>query len=339
MHVAQAIRKYLAWCPNADARSLRTAARGTAALPVTVNPAQPDGGAGGAGSIGRGLMLTTGSIRLLFRNRQLLWFPLLTGLVMISSLVATLYLQFISGTALFLGTDLATAAGSVVIRHGSLPWVALTFITGLFSTLLTYYILAALIVCVSGISSGRTATVTNGLVQARHYLYPLFCWAAVWALVGTLVSFFMTPPAMTSAPGNLGMIYGIIAVTACINILTLFVIPLLVLAGVGLATAVPGSLSLLRRVWAETIVCFILYVLILVIVVVTSLIPLVVVGFSSGSALAAGAVVGASMLVMLLLIFISSTVMGITITGLYFYGKTGTLPPVFEGKQTGSEYA
>jgi hypothetical protein len=310
-----------------------------AAPPAAVNPAQPDGGAKGAGGIGRGLMLTTGSIRLLFRNRQLLWFSLLTGLVMISSLAASLYLQFISGTALFQGTDLATTAGSVVIRHGSVPWVALTFSTGLFSTFFSYYLLAALIVSVSGISYGRTATVTNGLVQARHYLYPLFCWAAVWALAGTLVSFFMTPSAMTSAPGNLGMIYGIMAVMTCINILTLFVIPLLVLAGADLVSAVTGSVSLLRKVWAEVMVCFILYVLILVIVVITSLIPLVAVGFSSGSASAAGAVVGATMLVVLLLIFISSTVSGIAITGLYFYGRTGTLPPIFEGNHTGTEHA
>jgi len=337
--LTQAIRKYLAWCPNADARCFRTTSRGTAAPPATVDPAQPDGGAGGAGGIGRGLILTTGSIRLLFRNRQLFWFSLLTGLVMIASLVASLYLQFISGTALFPGTDLQTASGSVLVRHGSVPWVSLTFGTGLFSTFFSYYLLAALIVSVSGISSGHTVTVANGLVQAGHYRGPLLSWAAVWALSGTLVSFFVTPSSLTGVPGNLGMIYGIMAVMTCINILTLFVIPLLVLAGADLVTAVTGSVSLLRKVWAEVLVCFILYVLILVIVVATSLIPLVAVGFSSGSASAAGAVVGATMLVLLLLIFIGSTVMGIAITGLYFYGRTGTMPPIFEGNPTRTDHA
>jgi len=74
-------------------------------------------------------------------------------------------------------------------------------------------------------------------------------------------------------------------------------------------------------------------------VLLTSLVPMIAIAFPSGSASAAVAVVVAYMLVMLLLIFIGSTILGITITGLYFYGKTGTLPAMFDGKQTGTEYA
>ena len=68
-----------------------------------------------------------------------------------------------------------------------------------------------------------------------------------------------------------------------------------------------------------------------------SMIPMIAIGFSSGSVAAAGAIIVASMLVMCILIFIGSTVMGITITGLYTYGKTGTLPAMFEGKRMDTE--
>ena len=336
MHLAQTIRKYLAWCPNSDVRLSRTAPPALATPPVNT---RPDGRAGKPGRINGGIRLATGSIRFLMRNLQLLWFSLLAGLVMIFSLVSGLYLQFLSGMPLFTGTTLAAGPAAVIIEQGSLLWIALTFITSLISTFLTYYLLAALIACVSLLHSGRTAAVRDGLAQAGHYRGPLFRWAAAWALIGTLFSSFMTPSAMTSVPQNLGLIYSIMAVMACLYVLTLFVVPLLVLADKDLVTAITGSLSLLRTVWAEVIVCFVIYIFMAFAVLLTSLVPMIAIAFPSGSASAAVAVVVAYMLVMLLLIFIGSTILGITITGLYFYGKTGTLPAMFDGKQTGTEYA
>ncbi|MDD1689775.1 MAG: DUF6159 family protein [Methanoregula sp.] len=338
-HLSELFRKYRAWCPNSDARPLRTAPPVLATPPVTLNPVQPGGGAGGSGRIDRGIKLTTGSIRLLIRNRQLLWFSLLTGLVMIFSLVSNLYLQFISGTALFPGTGLATGPASTAISWGSPPWIALTFIIGLVSTFITYYLLAALIACVSRIHSGQTATVHDGLAHAGQYRWPLFSWAMIWACIGVVFSFFMNPSTMGSVLVNFGMIYGSMAFMACLYVLTLFVVPLLVLANEDLVTAVTGSLSLFRKVWAEILVCFIIYVLIVFVVMLTSLVPMIAIGFSSGSASAALAVVVAYMLVMLVMLFIGSTIVGITITGLYLYGKTGILPAMFEGKTTDIEHA
>jgi len=334
-HLSELFRKYRAWCPNSDARPLRTAPPVLATPPDTLNPARPGGGAGGSGRIDRGIRLATGSIRILIRNRQLLWFSLFTGLVMIFSVVSGLYLQFISGTALFPGTDLATGPAQVMISHGSLPWIALTFIIGLVSTFITYYLLAALIACVSLIHSGHTATVRDGLAYAGQYLRPLFSWAIIWACIGVVFSFFTNPSTMGTEPGDFGIIYGTMAFMACLYALTLFVVPLLVLAREDLAAAVTGSLFLFRKVWAEILVCFLIYFLIVFAILLTSLVPMIAIGFSSGSASAAGAVVVAYMLVMLLLVFIGSTIVGITITGLYLYGKTGILPAMFEGKQNG----
>ncbi len=332
-HVSELFRKYRAWCPYSNAQPLRTTPPVLATPPVTLNPAPPGGGVGGSGRIDRGIRLATGSIRLLIRNRQLLWFSLLAGLVMIFSLVSSLYLQFLSGTTLFPGTGLVTGPASAAIAQGSLPWIALTFSIGLVGTFLTYYLLAALITCVSLINSGRAATIRDGLSQARHYRWPLFSWAAIGACIGTVSSFFMTPATTTGdAIGNLGILFLIMAITGCFYILTLFVVPIIVLANRELIAAITESVSLFRKVWGEIIVCFIIYILIVFAVQITSLIPMIAIGFSSGSMSAVGAVVVAYLLVMLLLLFIGSTILGITITGLYLYGKTGTLPAMFEGK-------
>ena len=125
--------------------------------------------------------------------------------------------------------------------------------------------------------------------------------------------------------------YIAMAVLACFYVLTLFVIPLIVLGNEGLFSAVTGSLSLVRKVLGEILVCFIIYFLIAFAVLLASLlIPLITIGFSTA---AAGKFVVVYMLVMFILIFIGLTVVEIAIVGLYTYGKTGILSAMYEGKQ------
>ena len=326
------IRKKLGWCPNA--RTMRTAPTVLTTPPVDSNPGQPEGGAGGAGRIDRGITLATGSIRVLYRNRRLLWFSLLMGLVITFSLVSSLYLQFISGTMPFAGTNLLPGTAPVLIAQGSLPWITLTFTTVLISTFLTYYLLAALIASVSLILSGQSATIRSGLTHASNYLRPLGIWAVVWAIIGTVSTFIMYSSRTTNgSPGNLGITFIAMVLMAVLYILTMFVVPLIVLNNGSLINSVMESASLFRKIWREILVCFIILFLIVFVVLVISLVPMIAIGFSSGSPTAPVAIVTVYMLVMFILIFIGSTVMGIAITGLYTYGKTGTLSAMFRGKQ------
>jgi len=339
-HISELFRKYRAWCPNSDARPLRTAPPVLATPPDTLNPVRPGGGAGGSGRIDRGIRLTTGSIRFLFRNKRLFWFSLLLSLVMIFNLVSSTYLQLISGSSLYPGANLVANPTAVMIAQGSMPWIALTFIISFVDALLTYYILAALIASVSLILSGRDATIRDGLKYAAGCVRPLVSWAAIAAIIGTAFLFFMQ--ASMSASGridNLGILYIAMAFGACFYALTLFVVPVLVLASKDLIAAITESVSLFRHMWGEVIVCFTIYVLIVFVVMVLTMIPMIAIGFSSGSAAAIGTVIVLYMLVMCVLIFIGSTVMGITITGLYTYGKTGTIPAQFEGKRMDIENA
>ncbi len=332
--VSEIIRGWLGWCPNAQ--PLRTTPPVIATPPVTIHPAQPGGGAGSPGRIDRGIKLATGSIRILFRNRGLLWFSLLAGLVMIFSLVSSLYLQFLSGTPLFPGTNLVTGPASVLIARGSLPWIVLTFTIGLISAFLSYYLLAALIACVSLIISGRAATIRDGLAHAGSCLRPLLSWAVIGALIGTVFSLIMNPATTTpGSTGNVAMIFISIPFVAVFYVLTLYVVPLLVLGNESLINAVTGSLSLFRKTWREMLVCFIIFFLIAFAVLLTSLVPMIAIGFSAATA---GSIVVIYMLVMIVLLFIGSTVLGIAITGLYTYGKTGTLSAMFERKRVGGEY-
>jgi len=328
------IRKKLGWCPHA--KTMYTSPPVISTPPVTFHPEPPGPGAGDSGRIGRGVTLALGSFRILFRNRQLLWFSLLTGIVMLVSVASSLYLQYLSGAVLFPGTNLMPDPASVLIVRGSLPWIALTFTTGLIYSFLTYYLLAALITCVSIILSGRVATMRDGFANARKHNKPLFMWAVIGALIGTLSSSVSTPSTTTNGlPGNFGIIILSLVIIAVFYLLTMFVIPLIVLGNESLVNTIVHSISLFRRLWGEIIACFIILFLIAFAVMFISLIPMIAIGFSTATA---GAITVAYMLVMIVLLFVGSTILGIAITGLYSFGKTGTLSAMFEGKQAGVGY-
>jgi len=328
------IRKKLGWCPYA--KTMNTSPPVISTPPVTFHPEPPGPGAGGSGRIGRGVTLALGSFRILYRNRQLLWFSLLTGIVMLLSIASNLYLQYLSGAALFPGTNLIPGPASVVIAAGSLPWIAVIFISGLVYAFLTYYLLAALITCVSIILSGRVATMRDGFANARKYITPLLTWAVIGAFIGTLSSSVSNPSTTSNGlPGNFGIIILSLVIIAVFYLLTMFVIPLIVLGNESLVHTISHSISLFRRLWGEIIACFLILLLIAFAVMFISLIPMIAIGFSTGTA---GAIAVAYMLVMIVLLFVGSTIYGIAITGLYSFGKNGTLSAMFEGKQVGVGY-
>jgi len=328
---AEVIRGWLGWCPNARTMGNAPAVRATA--PVTINPPVPDGGTVGSGRIDRGSHLAVGSIKILIRNKKLLWFSLLTGIVMLFSLATTLYVQFVSGTNPFPGTNLVMNSPEILIAKGSLLWFVLTFTLGLISTFLTYYLLAGLITCASFILSGKTITIREGLARAWDHRVSLAGWAVIGAFAGTLSSFIMYSWTNTILITFLSM--GAILV---FFVLTIFVVPAIVLNDEGVLPAIRDSISVFRKMWGEIIVCFGVFFLIAFVIYLVALIPIISLGFSSrntasAGAASAGVAVILTLLVLIVLIFIGSTVVGIATLGLYEYGTTGIISREFEGKR------
>jgi hypothetical protein len=324
------IRKKVGWCPNTT--TIRTAPVIHTAPSATADASVPDGGAAGSGRIDRGVNIAIGSIQFLARNRPLLWFSFLIALVMIFGLAANLYLQILSGTNPFPGTNLV-AIPPAVIQAGSLPWLVLTFASALITSFLTYYLLAALVTHVSLILSGRAATIRDALLHTGRYLRPIGLWSVILALAGTIYSFIIASyPMTTGMPGNLGITLAAMAILVVLYVPTLYVVPAIVVENKNLAAAFRGSLSVFRKTWREILICFGVFFLLAFLIALTSLVPMIVIGFSSGSTALAGAVIILYMLVLLGINFIGWTVVGIAIISLFTYGTTGILYPVFAGK-------
>ena len=80
--LSEMIHEWMGWCPNAP--PLRAAPAALVVPPEIIHPSQSsDGGsAGNSGKIHRGVSIAAGSLKAMLRDRQLLWFSVLAGLVM-----------------------------------------------------------------------------------------------------------------------------------------------------------------------------------------------------------------------------------------------------------------
>ncbi|WAC04882.1 MAG: DUF6159 family protein [Methanoregula sp.] len=355
MYVVKTIKRHLGWCPNVPA--LRTASMVLSTPPVTVHPLEPDGGAGDSGRIGRGITLATGSIKTLIRNNQLLWFSLLTGLVMAFIFIARYGLHLL-GTYPYNSIDFPR-------------WVVLTFAVELFTVFCLIVLLAGLVLSLLPEETGRPVSFRDRLSRVKGYLRPLADWAVTLALCGTALfvpfhyygnmqfilytvldlfpfNFLLLPEVYSTGP--IGGTYAMLsAVTSAIVIsgingllfvLTLFVVPLVVLENKRLPEAVTGSVTLMKNVWCEVISCFLIFCIVLFAVSLTALLFRIVYEIISpdmllfwylGAAWIAAAVL--FMLALCGLAFIISTVAGIATVNLYTYGKTGRMPGMPKGEQ------
>nr|WP_320161910.1 DUF6159 family protein [uncultured Methanoregula sp.] len=321
--LSEIIRHYLGWCPNADARPMRTAPV-IATPPVNIQQSSPDGGTGGSGRIDRGAKLAMGSIKILIRNKRLLWFSLLSGLVLLFSLATNMYIEIISGTNPFPGTGFVTGAGTILIAKGSFPWLASTFVVGFISTFLTCYLLAGLIACASQILSGRIITLREGLSRAGDHIRPLAGWAVIGPLVGIGLSFVTN-----NYTASLPTILISMGITVVFGALTMFVVPAIVLSEEGLFPAILKSIVMFRKLWGEIIVCAGIFFLIVFGIYLVAMVPIIMIGFSSGSTALVVVAIILAMLVMMVILFIGSTIVGIATFGLYTYGTTDRIPGLY----------
>ncbi len=353
--ISEIASEWLGWCPNAPV--LRTAPAVLVAQPATVHPAQPEGGAGGSGRIGRGLSLAVESTKTLFRNRQLFWYSLLTGLVMAFMFIAQYGLHLL-GTYPYNALDLPR-------------WLVLSFAVELVTVFCLTLLLAGLVQSLSPKETGRPVSFREGLSRTKGYLRPLADWSVIVSLMGTAIyvpihysgylhftlypvldqfpfNFILFPEVYSTGPigGTYAMLSAVTStlVLAGINgvlfILTLFVVPQLVLEDRRLPEAVAGSVTLMKKIWREVIVCFLIFGGVLLTVSLTSLLfqavymvvapDMLLFWYPGGAWIAAAALF---MLVLCSLAFIVSTVAGIATVNLYTYGKTGSVSMIPEGEQ------
>jgi Family of unknown function (DUF6159) len=189
---------------------------------------------------------------------------------------------------------------------------------------------AALVFCALEAYAGRTPSVRRGLATAFGRLPQILGWTLVSATVGMLLS--LVQETLRERLGFLGSLLGGLLEFAW-AVVTCFVVPVLVVDGVGPVEAVKRSYAILKRTWGEAvageggmgIIAFLLLLPAFLVLVLA--VPMVAIG-NLGTVAVVLALVAIVYIVALSVVF--GALGAIFRTGLYIYATTGTAPAAFD---------
>ncbi|HNX17808.1 MAG TPA: hypothetical protein PKM50_05725 [Methanoregula sp.] len=276
--------EWLGWCPNHPV--MHTVPVALPTLTTTIEAPGSGSGAGTSGRIRGGFDIATGSFRILFRNKRLLWFSAGAGLVIVSMFLSLYLLHAFVGYPYFM-------------EDPSLPisaptGLALTFCVEFVCSAALCFLLASL---VAGMSQDRAGNIRirEGLAAVKKSLLPLLLWAGILSLIVTAIYsvqiwffpnvtygiwdlftqfpfyFIIKPEVYNYGPigGGFHIISAIsstflfMALTIMFIILTLFVVPYLVLERKTIHEAVRKSINRMTKMWKESLACILVFFLIL----------------------------------------------------------------------------
>ncbi len=308
-------------CIRCGHESQQRAAPAPTAMKKPATPAaraaQPAAGGGKRpGRIRMGWMLAKQSWRVLMLDKELLVFPLLSGIA--SLLVIASFIAGIWGSGMLQANE---EVGEPVI------WVTL-----LVFYFVNYFVIvffnSALIACAMIRFQGGDPTVRDGLRAAMSRLPQIAAWALLAASVGVVLRM------IEERVQFVGKIV-IALIGAAWTIAAYFAVPVLVVEKTGPVDAFKRSAEIIRKAWGESLVS---NVGIGVITIVTGL--LIVVGtvaitgvLAAQTGSVAVVLTGLAVLVVLLVLLtlVSSALNSIVLTALYLYAAENKLPEAFEG--------
>jgi hypothetical protein len=277
--------------------------------------------------ISNSFSLAGSSWRLLRDDKKLILFPVISGVCCLLVMVS-FCIPFLANPGLL---DFPhDAQGNVQIPI----WVYPTLFAFYF---VNYFVIiffnAALISCAVLRFNGQEASLGDGLAIAASRLPQILAWALVSATVGFLLKL------IESAHEKVGQIVSAILGTAW-NVITYFVVPILVVEKLGPFAAIQRSLSLLKKAWGEALVGQIGLGLVLFLLLLPAILLAVIGVFALGSVPALGVI----MLVIAVVYFliwsaVGPAINGIFLAALYQYASSGMAPNGFDQQVLSGAFA
>ncbi len=264
------------------------------------------------GRIGTGWQLAKTSLRVLRKDKELLLFPLLSGLALIGIL------------ALFIGGMFVTV-GFGAAFGGSATWIfaVLMILYYILAFFIGFFFNAAIIGAAMIRLDGGNPTVSDGLRIARENIGRIFLWAVFAATVAMILR------AIQERLGFIGkIIIGLVGIAW--SLATYFVVPVLVYEKLGPWAAVKRSAHLFKTTWGETLVGGFSIGAIFVLLGLAGLLAPIL-GYVLGGVV--GLVVGIVVLVVywIGLALVASAATSILVAALYRYATTGKIAEDFQG--------
>lgn len=270
--------------------------------------------------ISRGFNLALSSWNVLYTDKKLILFPILSGiscLLVMASFFIPIAVLVNNGTINLEGdenTGLPIWGWAVLFAFYFVNYFVIVFFN------------AALVSCSMMRFNGQQPTISAGLGAAAARLPQILAWALVSASVGILLRF------IESLNEKVGEFISKIIGTAW-TVLTYFVVPVLVVEKVGPFQAVSRSFQLLRQSWGESLVGSVGLGLFQFLIVLPGILALVGGGYLVANV--APAALGITVLVLglfyLLLAFaVSAALDTIFVSAVYQFAATKTVPAGFD---------
>ena len=275
--------------------------------------------------ISNGLALARSSWAVLMKDKHLLVFPIVSGILFV-----------IVVASFFVPLALLVDPNKVQQANGKVqPWVYAVVFAFYFCTyFVTIFCNSALLGCAFLRFNGENPTVGDGFRTAFARLPQIFAWALVSATVGLLLK------VVEQAHEKVGQFIASLLGTAW-SIMTFFVVPVLVVEKCGPMEAVSRSVSLLKKTWGEALVGRLGIGIVLFLLGL----PIFLVFIAGGYLLASGMVpVGVAMMIaggVLLLIYLAvgAALHTILLAALYQYAADNRVPEGFDRETFAGAFA
>lgn len=266
--------------------------------------------------ISNGIELARESWRVLRQDKELLVFPLLSGLA--SALVL----------ASFAVPLWSTGYATEVLDDGQMPRDPLVYAILFSFYFVNYFVIvyfnSALVACAIIRLRGGDPTVSDGLRAANARLPHILAWALVSATVGLLLKGIES---RSERAGQLAA--GLIG--AAWSIATYFVVPVLVVEQVGPIDAIKRSFAILRKTWGESLVGNFGIGLVVFVATLAAIVPAVI-GFLTQTAVGTVAGICLTVVLLILISLISTALHTIIQAALYLFAAEGQAPRQFDAR-------
>jgi hypothetical protein len=281
------------------------------------------------GKLARSWALTKQAWSILRDDKRLLIFPIISG-TLVTLLICSTLVGVIAAVSVFEtpGGGAEDSFDQFVQEYGALKWPAL-FVLYLVTHFIITFFQAALMSCALMKMDGQRPSVRAGLKVASSRLPQIFGWSLVNATVGLALQM------LQERVGFLARLF-LGAASIVWNIATFFVVPVLVLEGVGPIEAVKRSTGAIKKTWGESLITQFGFS------AVTSLIGLAVflllagggIGLSiaTESYMPAAIMLPLAVIAIILLAIVQSAMKTLLVAATYRFASTGAAPGPFDAE-------
>lgn len=214
-------------------------------------------------TIGHTFDLIKMSFSVLKKDRELLWFPVFSGLGIVILLALFMSIASSTGTLERLDNEEESLSGV------DIGLLAIVFYLAYF---ITIFFNAALVSAALERLRGGDPNVRSGLAHAAKHIHSIIGWSIISASVGLILMI------LKSRQNNMMTRIVIDMIGGAWEFMTFFVVPILVSENVGPFGAIKRSSGLIRKTWGRQITASFGFMLVYLIAVVIAIIPAFLIG-------------------------------------------------------------